>query len=292
MLTLEDSATTGVRSPFQQSRPSFLSTSQGVDLHTRQQTHWHVGPQGMTLHSQIQFAMARGSLFQLQVRLPDDRAWHMAPPTVSPPEMLQAWSRMGRLLTVDLRSGVTPRTPVPVKLSLELRSLWDSPNSPGSAFLDFPVLEPFHAAVREGSFHIYVDPIFQASILRHSVPAVSSFLGDAGETPALFSFRFGIRPRTEKISSRPLAASFGSCRPPTSCKRLAKRQCCWAPAGRRRERASTWSRLWAAWSSVISSSLTAGKLTGRFASKILPAERCRPTVADRRKASLFAWLGE
>jgi hypothetical protein len=201
MLTLEDPRTIDVRTNFQQRRPSFVGKSQGTDLHTRQQTWWHVGPQSMTLESEIAFETARGSLFQLQVRLPktpkNGKAWRVD--KVTPSEIVQAYSIVDqpikgkepiteKILSVDLRGAVTPRNPA--KIRVELSSVRDNPGRPGENLLDFPDLEPFHAAVRNGTFHINVDPIYQASVVKHSVPAVTADGDSPAGTPPLFSFQF------------------------------------------------------------------------------------------------------
>ena len=190
ILSLEDPRTMDGRgSPVPQRRPSFVGKAQGIDLHTQQRTWWHLGPQGMTLDSEITYEMARGGLYQLLVRLPKTgKGWRVEKVDVTPADMLQSYSSTEQMLTVDLRSGVTPRSPV--KLTLQLRSLWDTPGRPSATLLDFPDLEPFHAAIREGTFHIDVAPIFQASVVKHSVPAVAPDQDGPWGTPPAFSFQF------------------------------------------------------------------------------------------------------
>ena len=179
-------------------RPSFFGKSQAIQRHTRQQTWWHLGALGMTLKSDVAFEVSRGSLYQLVVRLPRTGNWRVERVDLEPPDLLQAWSTVARQegkaqevqeVTIDLTKGLTPGNQA--KVSLRLNSPWEGSARPvGPLDFPFPNVEVPPPVVREGTLHIGVDPIFQASVLQHSVPFTSSQLDGPWGTPALFSFPF------------------------------------------------------------------------------------------------------
>ena len=196
-------------------RPSFLGKTQPVQLHTRQQTWWHLGIQGMTLNSDITFDVARGRLYQLVVKLPEStpaavsrkypgkpsvkngiaRDWRVEKVDVEPPELLQNWSIVGQEVVIDLTNGLNSRNQA--KVSLRLNSPWEGTAGPIGT-LNFPIVEVPLATAREGTLHIGVDPIFQASVVQDSeqqrklpyVPFTSSPSDGPWGTPPLFSFPF------------------------------------------------------------------------------------------------------
>jgi len=194
VLTLVDPRTTDPRTatPWPR-RPGFLGKMAASELHTAQQTWWHLGPHGATLTSEITFSVAQGSLYQLKVRLPTGgKEWRVDKVELDPPDLLQAWSTQGQELSVDLRGGLNPR--VSAKLSVRLHSAWEGPLTFASKLLDFPDVEPIGATDRIGSLDIGVDPIFQASVFQHSTPPTSSNLDGPWGGPPNFSFPFRDKP--------------------------------------------------------------------------------------------------
>ena len=104
----------------------------------------------MDLKSEITFKVARGGLYQLLVKLPKGKSWLVESVTVTPAGLLQSYSSTDQPLSVELRNGLGVGGQA--RVSVHLRSPWDSPGRPGGNLLDFPpkYLEPVHPGSREG----------------------------------------------------------------------------------------------------------------------------------------------
>jgi hypothetical protein len=185
VLTLTDTAT-GLDAS---RRPVAVFKSQGFEVVARQHTWWHIGPKGATLTAEIAYESARGSIFQLPIKLPvPNNLWRVEAVDLEPKEALRGWVTAGPLLLVDLRRGLNPRSPA--KLSVRLVERSESVPA-GPRDLDIPVLEPLDAGAREGTLAISVDPLFQVALRKASAPlAAPEKQGAWGTLPPQYFFRY------------------------------------------------------------------------------------------------------
>jgi hypothetical protein len=148
-------------------RPRFLVRAGGVDFTANQDTRWRLDARGMTLISEIQYDLARGQLFALELRLPKNAAWRIAKVDLQPPDALQKWGVAGDILHVDLQRGITPRSDC--KLTVQLDAERDKAPTQ-SKLVAFPDLEPLGANRRQGTLALLADAHQYVSLVECNVP--------------------------------------------------------------------------------------------------------------------------
>jgi len=169
VLTLVGSAASSAAAPL--GRPTAQVRTQGVDFLARQRTWWQIDPQGSSLTAEITYEVSRGSLIELPVTLPE--GWQVDDLSVQPRELLRNWAPVttaGKLaLVVDLQRPLVPREEA--RLTVRLHSNQGRGVLAGGKSYDFPELAPVGPCVREGTLAISVDPLFETTLVRASVPA-------------------------------------------------------------------------------------------------------------------------
>jgi hypothetical protein len=148
-------------------RPTLTFPLKGVDVATTEQYHWHITPRGAELNAEIQFAAARGTLFELPIKLPAGSGYQVEALELSPPELLRGWQPSGDFLVVELKQPLSPGKKVVVKL--QLRAGFRAPLT-ASRDLTCPALQPIDGARREGTLTVTVDPSLQGQMLETSAP--------------------------------------------------------------------------------------------------------------------------
>lgn len=190
LLTLAETAQNVVSSR----RPTFSAPPQSVDLQTSENYQWDITPRGATLAAEIQFALVRGSLFELRVKLPKTfPGYQIETIEMRPPSLLRDWRLDGASLVIELTQALMPTNKAALKLQLHagFREL-----TAGIRTLAYPELEPLGIARRRGAVAIHVDPFFQAQLLSSSIPLAAPQESGPEKQPTPASFRFDFRDKS------------------------------------------------------------------------------------------------
>lgn len=183
MLTLFDSFPNG---PLE-TRPRYEFRSQEAAFAVTETNRWRLGPTVQSLDLDLRIDVSRGKLFQLALKLPAGK-WKAEKVRTEPANLIRSWTVLGTTLLVDFKQGIDPKTDAKVLADLVSESSLDS----SASELDFPDAEPMHAAVRIGTLAFEIDPVWNALVIRNSVPAA----------PALAAEEFRFEYRQEKIEGR------------------------------------------------------------------------------------------
>jgi hypothetical protein len=192
-----------------QRRPTARVGWHGVEGRALQQASWHLGPDGSTLNSVVSLDLARGSLFQLELKLPKGgKVWRVDNVELDPPRLLRTWSTTGPLLTVDCRQALTPATRATLKVRLTsplpAGKAEAAPPLPAAGLdLDFPHLEVLGPWTRQGTLSIHVDPLYQATVTYSSGPMHSADDAGQGTQAPDFSFPWHGQPVAGKVRLLP-----------------------------------------------------------------------------------------
>ena len=163
-LTLADTAP----DPATSRRPTLLPLVKDIDLHTTESYEWELGNRSARLRAEIQYALSRGNLFELSIKLPKTfPAYQSESLELQPPEMLRGWHPSGDDLVVELKQPLTPTKKAIVKLLLQARY---SEIASGARLFAYPELQPLDAARRQGAVAIHVDPALQPQLLAATLP--------------------------------------------------------------------------------------------------------------------------
>jgi len=205
-------------------RPTMILPAKSVDLLTTEACQWQIDPRGASLNAEIHFALTRGQLSELRLKLPAP-----APPTtrsktleLKPAELLRGWRLDGNVLVVELKQRLTSAATATLTLHLRagIRGITSGPR-----LLAYPELEPLDSARRQGTVSVQVDAIFQAQLKNSSVPPApwdEQAVGKFGVRP---SYRFALRdqrlnavirvepqPVQALVARRPFVDTFGAAR--------------------------------------------------------------------------------
>jgi hypothetical protein len=171
-------------------RPVLMAPVQDIDLHSTENYLWKINPRGATLAAEIHFALARGNLFQLRIRLPKTPpGYRIETLELQPAGMLEGWHPVNdSLAVVDLKQALTPGKKASLKIQLHsgFREIATGRDLP------FPELE-INATKREGTLAIQIDPIFRAQLMNSSVPLAPVEEVDRDQGMFLPSYRFTFR---------------------------------------------------------------------------------------------------
>ncbi len=169
-------------------RPRLLLKSQGLELATTQTTRWQLRPHETTLASEIQYELARGSMFQLKLllRLPKTGTWRVASVKSLPDGVTLPWGLVENLLVVDVKKGVNPRSDF--KLLVNLECPWQFADE-APRFYELPELEPEGVQQRKTSLAVHVHPLFGAGLVPNSANSAPTDPGTEGPATLFFEYR-------------------------------------------------------------------------------------------------------
>jgi hypothetical protein len=178
-------------------RPAARVRTQGVDFLARQRTWWQIGTQGSSLTAEILYEVNRGNLIELPVVLPG--GWQVNDVTMEPRELLRNWVLVSSgdrsSVVVDLHRALTPRQQG--RLTIRLHSSQGRSLPSSATAFEFPELAPPQPCVRENTLAIKIDPVFEATVLRASVPASTA---DAAGPWGLVQPTFSFNARNQPVS--------------------------------------------------------------------------------------------
>ena len=149
-------------------RPSFLLSAGSVDLHTKESNHWRLDSRSALLVAEWNYAVLRGSLHQLTVKLPQKSlGYQVESIDLQPPDLLRGWHVTGNYLTVELKQALTVAKKATLKIGMRapFRDI-----AGGARIVAYPDMEPWDSTKREGTLLVTVDRIFQAQLLSSSIP--------------------------------------------------------------------------------------------------------------------------
>ncbi len=124
------------------------------------------------LATDVIYEVKRGSLFELTLKLPaPDKLWRVESVDFEPKDAVRFWATTGSLLVVELRRGLTPRTPG----KLSVRLVHHAEDSIATArLLDVPTLVPMPLGTSNGTLAVSLDADCQAALQETSVPLVAA----------------------------------------------------------------------------------------------------------------------
>lgn len=181
-------------------RPSMLLPVKGLDLHTTEHYRWHITQRGAILTADIQYAPARGQLFELRLKLPKTfPAYQIESVATEPADLLGGWHPGADFLVVALKQPLVAgkRATLKVQMRSAFREL-----TTGFRMLNFPDLEPLDAARREGKIAMVVDPIFRPQLEFASAPLAPADEADRVKDASRPSFRFEFRDKQPTAALR------------------------------------------------------------------------------------------
>lgn len=163
ILTLADTASVAAASR----RPTLTFPLTGIEVAAAEQYHWHITPRRAELNAEIRFAVARGNLLELPIKLPAGSGYQVEALELNPPELLRGWHPSGDFLVVELKQPLSPGKKVVVKL--QLRTSFSAPVT-AKRDLTFPALQMIDGVKREGTLNVTLDPTLQGEMLDASAP--------------------------------------------------------------------------------------------------------------------------
>jgi hypothetical protein len=187
-------------------RPVLTLERTNTDVHTIEDYVWHITPRGATLHSDIHFHPTRGSLFELQVKLPKSfTKYQLQSMDLQPTDLLRGWHLQGDILIVELKQALVP--PKKCLLKMQFRNPLPLLRS-GMRTMAFPEVEPVNATRRSGTLTVRVDPVLHAQLMNSSLPPSAREIGGAEFDQPPPSFRFTFRDQrltaSVRVTARPI----------------------------------------------------------------------------------------
>lgn len=181
-LTLADTAPNTPNSR----RPTLSLERKKIDLRTRESHLCAIDAAAVGLQSEIQCTLLRGTLFELNVRMPQLAAGYSIDNLdVQPEDTLREWRRTADGIALALKKPLTPLRPMVVKVALQGKSTV----LPTARTVPLPELEIVEANKREGTYDVEVDRALQPQLLSSSVPVGAAPVGQQRTSAYSFTFR-------------------------------------------------------------------------------------------------------
>jgi hypothetical protein len=178
-------------------RPRLWAVAAPADLATRERVRWSIAPTDMTLTTDIDCTLRRGSIYQLSVRLPSEPSsgtWLVDSVRMEPADGLRNWTLAGPLLLLNLQKALDRSNPVTVSVRLRASFSKNAAVANGSAtHLTIPELRLSEANTRAAEYAIEVDPAWTATLARASVPLAPPAADPNANGPASPLFNFSYR---------------------------------------------------------------------------------------------------
>lgn len=152
-------------------RPSLHLPPKEMELRTSEQMEWHLGPRSAELKANLQYALARGNVFAIAVKLPGaGTGYAIESLELLPAESLRSWSLSGDTLIVELKQALTPGKKMNLKVHLRapFRELLA-----GNRTHAYPDVVPLESTKRDGTARIFIDSRLHAQLLTSTVPLAS-----------------------------------------------------------------------------------------------------------------------
>lgn len=172
-------------------RPTGTARFHGVEFMARRKCWWRIDTHETTLTAEIVYEVQRGSLFQLDLQLPEPQPeWTVDSIQFKPGKKAPTWQIAGQHLLIDLERPLTADDDG--RLTVRLRSRHSRPWPISGEALAFADLAPAQACLHAGELGISIDPALEAKVLSTAVsPGPVNLQGPWGKNTLdfLFSYR-------------------------------------------------------------------------------------------------------